>query len=357
MTSARAQQGGLRSPSAGFTLIELLVVIAMIALLVTILLPSLSRAKEMAKAVLCRVELREASKAQLIYTTEFEGHMAGPNGSGYALRTALKAGGRPRPDLWEGASKPAAHDDWVSPTLGEQFGLPADRPGRIVGFFNHNFRCPSNDLTYRTLWSSAPHNENWPDPKTISINSYSAPISLYAYNDAAHAKKKGQPNGFHWYSGREQGVVDPSFSRFNGRIDSIGPPDTKVACMDGSRYVKEENGHEVVDFNLDASTLAFPVVHMTHSPCLRVYPQDKGNPYKFASSVRSSGQRELHPLAVKYAYRHLDETLNMAFFDGHVGPYGNEESRPVRYWFPSGSKVMSVDVLGDLRAGVGDVVD
>ena len=50
-----------------FTLIELLVVIAIISLLVSILLPSLTQAKEMAKAVLCLSHLRGTGTALYLY--------------------------------------------------------------------------------------------------------------------------------------------------------------------------------------------------------------------------------------------------------------------------------------------------
>lgn len=54
----------------GFTLIELLVVVAIIALLISILLPSLSRARELAKRAVCSSNLRGIGQGLHIYAND-----------------------------------------------------------------------------------------------------------------------------------------------------------------------------------------------------------------------------------------------------------------------------------------------
>ena len=62
----------------GFTLVELLVVIGIIALLISILLPALNKAREAAKLTQCASNMRQLAAAVFIYQAENNGSFPPP---------------------------------------------------------------------------------------------------------------------------------------------------------------------------------------------------------------------------------------------------------------------------------------
>lgn len=66
---------GTESRRRGFTLIELLVVIGVIAVLIAILLPSLAKAKETARKVVCQTRIRGWGQAFIMYTDDYNGDL------------------------------------------------------------------------------------------------------------------------------------------------------------------------------------------------------------------------------------------------------------------------------------------
>jgi prepilin-type N-terminal cleavage/methylation domain-containing protein/prepilin-type processing-associated H-X9-DG protein len=64
-----------QSAGFGFTLIELLVVISIIALLLSVLMPSLQKARDKAKTIVCRSNLKQIGLASILYSNTYNDAM------------------------------------------------------------------------------------------------------------------------------------------------------------------------------------------------------------------------------------------------------------------------------------------
>jgi prepilin-type N-terminal cleavage/methylation domain-containing protein/prepilin-type processing-associated H-X9-DG protein len=119
-----------------FTLIEVLVVVAIIALLISILLPSLSRARQVARITVCKTNLDTMYKGHAFYGADNTQHFPDPDwwlwdGIGGEMSNWF-------PNLYKGGSRPADSAQWV-------------RFGHIFKYVKNpqSYFCPEDTLSRR----------------------------------------------------------------------------------------------------------------------------------------------------------------------------------------------------------------
>ncbi len=263
---------------AAFTLIELLVVIAIIALLVSILMPSLQKAKELAKDVVCRSNLKNVSYAIYLYAQEQGDNIPNNRNAGTSYEP-------PDPLVsWEiRVGIIADHNDALPFNMREN-RVPELHRIAINGYVDHNrasltdgiFKCPTaNDRVIpKYRW---PTDERW--QCHYSIN-------------AALSPKFGDPD--------DSDLTCVKITDIRAGAVLIGDCHVKMIGSNGllptRMYLVDDDGN------------------------LRTHPADRNSsnkgrygPWPLEPYVHPAQQIPLD------LYGHTGDAANMCYTDGHVG--------------------------------------
>jgi prepilin-type N-terminal cleavage/methylation domain-containing protein/prepilin-type processing-associated H-X9-DG protein len=354
-----------------FTLIELLVVVAIIALLLSILLPSLSGAREAAKAVVCGQHQRQFGTGIATYATESSDWIPGVNTTGVVLR-AKKMQLSSNPAILFNPKTPVQEFDWLTPVLSSSQELPAD-PVQRFKFILEKYRCASQRYTAVAYQSDAA-GVNMSRFEAVQPFTAISMLMPYHFQIASTTNDMGLGMTEGLASQPIETVRPPasgwevSIRDYVPRLTRVGPAARKICVADGTRYLPDEESE--LDFDVSPVPSGHNFGSFTSQGAWwsgsREYGVRPGSVNWDGMTVNPSSTPGHKGAMIPISYRHGKPanareakankgTINALFFDGHVSRLSDRESRDVHLWYPSGA-IVNAPAEGMTRVEVNYVI-
>lgn len=321
-------QTSVRRPA--FTLIELLVVVAVIALLMSIMLPSLGKARKLARTTLCATNLRGIDQSMHAYAAEWSDAILGNAHTTAAfLYNGTYNGFAPG---YSESNVPGviSSNDWLSPTaqtMGMGFdegGSPASRINRFMQFNGCKaFICPDNDIV-----STAYTGDGGPNFPVHRMLSYNTALCFQYVNG----------------SGDNSATLDSAYINLGGYrpvTRLVGKTSEKVYMADGGRWW---NGSGALAPDTNAAILGASPGGMTSdygpwSSYTRSYCKGTASADGRTAAMRHGTAKAGGKLA--------SFKFNLSFFDGHVETLGGLDGADPSLWVPRGGCPAANEYISD----------
>lgn len=298
----RNRAGRKSIKASAFTLIELLVVVSIIALLISILLPSLKKARDQAKQAKCLANLTGISKGCTTYAVDDEGNNVFPISPTFGKVTAHSDGVKlvPRWFEWGGRSGKAGFEypDYITQS-----------PWGIADGLN-SYNRPLNKLLYKAgmkkLRTSDPETEVDKDFK-LDLGIYACPADIgytaSGYTDVGYGMDQLRASGRSCYEHYGNSYTGASFivclTSGSGCIQDLPIYSTAPFYRPLSRI---PNGANTILFYEGNASRAY-----------RGYDRSKGQPL-----TNPTGEFALDTEKVK-GWHGRDWFFTACFVDGHSG--------------------------------------